>query len=257
MHSPVDQKIYDKEYYLKINDGWREFGEGKLSPRFITAIRHTGVTDFSGKNILDIGFGRGELLVHLAKQGANCFGIDYSDASIRIAKKFAEENKASVDLRKMEVGAIKFGEKFFDAVFMLDVVEHLTDEELEKCFSRVSEILADGGVFVIHTMPNRFTALPFYFVSKVTNAKRGINEHVHINEQTPFSLGRKLIEKFDAKITMAHDRSYFKNTQFYAKHRARIKPFVDLFLTHDFSKIPVLNLALASEIWAVARKKNA
>ncbi|MDO8625375.1 MAG: hypothetical protein Q7R47_04805, partial [Candidatus Diapherotrites archaeon] len=100
----------------------------------------------------------------------------------------------------------------------------------------------------------RFLAVPFYALSRLTRTPRGVNEQAHINEQTPFSL-RKKLAAFDVKITLAHRSDYFKSTQFYARHRGRIKPLVDVFLVHDFSKIPVLNNFLAAEIWAISRKK--
>ncbi|GEM_PF-741541 len=250
----VDSSVYDKDYYLKINDGWREFEQGKLPERLRKAIAFAG-TRFNGKKILDIGFGRGELLIHLAKQGAQCFGIDYSKASVEIATQYAKEQKVQVSFLQQEVKNMDFPQGFFDVVFMLDVVEHLTDEQLEKCLDSIEHSLSKDGVVVIHTMPNKFLAVPFYLVSKLTKTKRGVNQEAHVNEQTPFSLKKKL-QKFNTQIIMDHEKNYFKNTQFYATHRTKIKPLVDLFLVHDFSKIPVLNLFLAAEIWVVCRKKK-
>ncbi|MCR4368731.1 MAG: class I SAM-dependent methyltransferase, partial [archaeon] len=205
-----------------------------------------------GKNVLDIGFGRGEILIHLAKKGANAYGADYSQASVAIAKDAAKKAGVKVKFERKEVTELDYPENFFDAVFMLDVVEHLTDAQLEKCFASVRKSLTKNGVFVIHTMPNKFLAIPFYAVSKITHTKRGVNEEVHINEQTPSSLKSRL-KGYDVEIQMAHEKNYFKNTQFYAAHRRLIKPFVDIFLAHDFSKLPVLKYFLASEIWACAR----
>ncbi len=254
MVAEVDSKAYDSKYFETVCDGWREFKEGKIGERLEKAAR-LAKTDFSGKRVLDIGFGRGELLIALAKKGAFCVGIDYAEAGVEIARKAAKAQKVSVQFERKSVTEFDFEPDSFDVVFMLDIVEHLTDEQLQICFEKVRKVLAPGGVFVVHTMPNRFLAAPFYFVSAVTKTKRGVNEEVHINEQTPFSLRGKLSD-FDVDIFLAHQKNYFKNTQFYASHRKAIRPFVDVFLTHDFSKIPLLNNFLAAEIWAVCRKKN-
>lgn len=247
----IDANVYSKEYFLKINDGWGEFGEGKLGLRFLKAISLANM-EFSGKNVLDIGFGRGELLVYLAKR-AKCYGIDYSKASVEIATKVAKKNKIKINLEQKDIAELDFPKGYFDAIFMLDIVEHLTDEQLKICFDKVFKILSPKGVFIVHTMPNKFLASPFYLLSKLTGTERGINKEVHINEQTPFSLKNKL-KHFNTKIFLAHEKNYFKNTQFYAKHRTVIKPFIDFFLIHDFSKIPILNNFLAAEIWAVCKK---
>lgn len=249
----VKESEYDREYFEHVCDGWREFEKGEIGERLKKAVSFAG-NDFSGKKVLDIGFGRGELLIYLAKRGAICFGIDYSTASIQIAAEAAEKNKVKVEFTQKSVTEMDFPENFFDAVFMLDVVEHLTDEQLAVCFESVRKSLSPNGVFVVHTMPNRFLALPFYWVSNITKSQRGINEKVHINEQTPGSL-RKKLHAFDTRISLAHQPNYFKNTVFYATHKKFIRPFVDVFLCHDFSRVPFLDQFLSSEIWAIARKR--
>ena len=123
----VSSSEYDSDYYMHINEGWDEFGKGKISPRLMTAIKESGL-DFKGKKVLDIGCGRGELCASLSKLGAKCVGIDYSDSAIKIAKK--SFGKKAV-FQKMDCTKISFKNNSFDAVFMMDIVEHLTQEQLE------------------------------------------------------------------------------------------------------------------------------
>jgi 2-polyprenyl-3-methyl-5-hydroxy-6-metoxy-1,4-benzoquinol methylase len=245
----VSSLEYDSNYYLHVNDGWSEFGDGKLSVRMVTAINEAGI-DFKGKKVLDIGCGRGELCDFLSKKGAECVGIDYSSSAIKIAK--SNFGKKSV-FKKMDCTKMDFQKKSFDAVFMMDIVEHLTPEQLEKTISLVYSFLKPGGFLMLHTMPNAFLAKPFYLVCKITGTKRGVNEKVHINEQTIFSL-KKLLGKFENRFFFAHQKNYFKYTSFYASHKKLIRPLVDVFLVHDFSKIPFLNIFLASEIFSISKK---
>ncbi len=252
----VDSKEYSEEYFLSINHGWMDFSTGKLSDFYLKALSFSGLKNLKGKKILDIGFGRGELLVHCSLLGSESHGVDYSSAGVKMASDYALKKKAKIFLQKKDVKEMKFPENYFDAIFMLDIIEHLTPEQLSIAFSKAYKYLKPEGVLVIHTMPNKFLAVPFYFVSKLLGVKRGYNEHVHINEQTPFSLSSELSKiGFKTKIKLCHDKTYFKNTNFYAQKKKIIKFFVDIFLVHDFSKIPFFNNFLASEIWAIASKK--
>ncbi|MBU1991998.1 methyltransferase domain-containing protein [Patescibacteria group bacterium] len=48
--------------------------------------------DVTGKKVLEIGCGNGELSVWMAKNGADVFGVDISDESIKIAERRSAEN---------------------------------------------------------------------------------------------------------------------------------------------------------------------
>ena len=61
------------------------FAKEKTAPKFIYAINISGLTD--GDSVLDIGCGRGDLMIALAHKGANVTGIDYSKDALEIAKK--------------------------------------------------------------------------------------------------------------------------------------------------------------------------
>jgi len=248
----VNSSQYDEKYYSNVNEGWKEFAQGKVSKRLIKAVELSG-KDFKGRNVLDIGCGRGELCSHLAKLGAKCVGIDYSAAAVKIAKK-AFKGKG-IDFLRMDCTKLAFPDESFDAVFMMDIVEHLTPKQLGLAVEEARRIIQPGGQLIIHTMPNAFLAKPFYLLCKVTGTKRGVNETVHINEQTTFSL-KQLLKNFDTKIFLAHDKDYFKNTVFYSKFRTKARPLLELLFQHDFSKTPILKVFIASEIFVVARKPS-
>jgi cyclopropane fatty-acyl-phospholipid synthase-like methyltransferase len=48
---------------------------------------------------------------------------------------------------------MNFKKESFDRIFLTDVVEHLTDEELENVFNICLRLLRDNGKVIIHTAP--------------------------------------------------------------------------------------------------------
>ena len=83
------KQFYDDEYYLKKVEGHKEFltGELHLKKKYLIDLINA-----EEKRILDIGFGRGEMLQECFKRGASLYvGIDYSEVALRIAKKHCRE----------------------------------------------------------------------------------------------------------------------------------------------------------------------
>ncbi len=156
----VEPDIYTDDYYLTNCHGYEDFvisGGRKVGPRFIKALSLAG--DLSGKRVLDVGCGRGELILQSAMRGAEAWGIDYAQAAVDIA----ERALAGVDpalrerthVQPMDVKALEFEDALFDVVFMMDVVEHLYPHELAAAFAELHRTIKPGGMLVMHTSPNK------------------------------------------------------------------------------------------------------
>ena len=94
----VDPEVYDKKYF-ESSDGAHYFAKEKTAPKFIYAINISGLTD--GDSVLDIGCGRGDLMIALAHKGANVTGIDYSKDALEIAKKAISKKTGARGLRSI------------------------------------------------------------------------------------------------------------------------------------------------------------
>lgn len=108
-----------------------------------------------GAMILDIGCGRGELIFKALEQGCKmAVGIDYSeDALVAAARLAANSSHKNFQFKAMDATQLDFADNFFDAIFMADIVEHLTDEQLTKALQEVRRVLKPGGWFILHTEP--------------------------------------------------------------------------------------------------------
>jgi 2-polyprenyl-3-methyl-5-hydroxy-6-metoxy-1,4-benzoquinol methylase len=158
----VNAKEYDSAW-IEETWGWDtpdEFirSQGRnLRPRIRYALKIANLR--KGSRILDIGCGRGEVVLHCARQGMQAVGVDYSIDAISIAEEAKATHKTD-EKKRMEficddVENIVFNEPF-DCIFMLDVVEHLYDWELLKLFKICSSLLKPTGILVIHTLPNKW-----------------------------------------------------------------------------------------------------
>jgi ubiquinone/menaquinone biosynthesis C-methylase UbiE len=200
--------LYDERYY-SLCEGYEEYaGEDGLglSARLETALGLAGVE--AGIWVLDLGCGRGEVVVRCAGLGAWAWGMDYSPVAARIARETLSRLGGQVEERAAtQVGNVKalpFRDSAFDRVLMLDLAEHLYPWELEQALAEAWRVLKDGGRLVVHTMPNRWYYRFGYPLFRSLNRLRGrrlpsnprarteYNVQVHVNEQDVWRLRASL-----------------------------------------------------------------
>jgi SAM-dependent methyltransferase len=172
----VEPDVYTDDYYLTNCHGFEDFvisNGRKVGPRFIKALSLAG--DLRGKRVLDVGSGRGELVIQSAMRGADAYGIDYAQAAVDIANGALSSLDADIHgrthIQQMDVKALQFEDGFFDVVFMMDVVEHLYPHELSAAFDELRRTIRPGGLLVMHTSPNKIFESVVY-----PNYSRRINQ---------------------------------------------------------------------------------
>jgi 2-polyprenyl-3-methyl-5-hydroxy-6-metoxy-1,4-benzoquinol methylase len=101
--------------------------------------------------ILDYGCGTGFLTMHLLKQQANVYCTDVSENSVNLVnKKYADHKNFKGALLLNDL--IK-SEKKFDVLFVVEVIEHLSDQHLEQLLKNIRSLLKANGI-AIFTTPN-------------------------------------------------------------------------------------------------------
>jgi ubiquinone/menaquinone biosynthesis C-methylase UbiE len=209
---PVPSNRYDEVYFRTACEGYDEFNasEGEqLSRRLASAFALAEVS--AGMRVLDVGCGRGEILRHAARLGADAIGIDYAEVAVRMSRQVIEPLEG-VAPGKVAVGLadakkLPFRDQSFDRVLMFDVVEHLHPWELDHALAEVRRVLKPDGRFIVHTAPNvwydryayplvrRIRSLMGQGAAYPKNPREflvAVNEHVHVNEQSMWSLRRTL-----------------------------------------------------------------
>ncbi|MBN1658750.1 MAG: methyltransferase domain-containing protein [Anaerolineae bacterium] len=207
VQEPVPAELYDSDYFRDV-EGYETFARSRgatASTRVQAALNVAEIEP--GQRVLDIGCGRGEVLVQSAMHhAALAVGVDYATASVEIARRtVAEHGLAGVaHVSQANCKTLPFPDDYFDRVFMLDLVEHLHPWELDETVTQVRRVLKPGGRCIIHTMPNlwyyRF-GYPLYRAVKRSQGeelpadpRQRFRYHaaMHVNEQDIVRLRRTL-----------------------------------------------------------------
>ncbi len=154
----VSPAAYTREYFLSEVEGHADFaatGGRDVGPRFARALALAQVTP--GERVLDVGCGRGEILVQAALAGSTGIGIDYAPVAVALAAGALRAARAAPPGGVALASGLRlpFQAASFDAVFLLDVVEHLSPRELPEALRQAARVLRPGGRLVVHTSPNR------------------------------------------------------------------------------------------------------
>lgn len=212
--------MYDEEYFGLKQPQLVDFQSYDEEPWYFEAIKELGVVE--GKAVLDIGCGAGKAMQLI--KGASVIGIDIARFAVNIASQFGASLVASA-------AALPFKDDTFEGVLMVDIVEHLLDQELLRALKEAHRVLKKGGRIVVHTQPNGLFGRPFYFFNR-----RRLRETGHINALPPWKL-KSLLEK-----------SYFPIQRFYVKDFILVRRLEKSFKSETFKQF------LGNRIIAVGQK---
>jgi 2-polyprenyl-3-methyl-5-hydroxy-6-metoxy-1,4-benzoquinol methylase len=153
------RSAFTASYYLRECGGFEEYKRDKgLS---LGDLRLRAVADLAELapigRALDLGCGRGELSVHLARSGHEVTAVDYSESAVLLAQAAVENAVAASSLRInfhcADVNDVDLS-GHYDVVVASDLIEHLMPAELDRLYARIASHLSPDGLFVIHTFPN-------------------------------------------------------------------------------------------------------
>lgn len=262
----LDPKIYDKNYYLSVCLGNEEFTKSqgkKLHPRIKLLIKKLKLTKHM--TVLDIGCGRGDVILHVASKVEKAYGIDYSKDAISLAtsalKRFPINIRKTTEFSVMNIKKLHFPSNTFDLIICIDVFEHLYKEEVEIAMKEIKRVLKPGGVLFVHTGTNKilndyiYKYYTYYMNLILTWADKKIKnvsydplpkdprtkeeKEQHINEPTYFYLSSLFKRfKFDGNIECEIG---------YIKEKKQGKTFLYNFLIafYPLSKLFPLNTLFA------------
>jgi cyclopropane fatty-acyl-phospholipid synthase-like methyltransferase len=178
-------------------------------------------------NLLDIGCGRGELVIYHALEGGKSTGIDFSLDAITLAREKADQLGAECKFINQSFEEIDESISY-DKIISLDFIEHISAEEGKLFFRKCYKILNPGGRLVIYTFPNTIRRKYGYKLIRLLGFLKGkpvserepdtIDDHYksyHLNEQNYFSLKKNVREAGFKKVRIEYfdpstKESFFK-----------------------------------------------
>ncbi len=100
---------------------------------------------------LDYGFGTGENLIFLSKEGHKMFGIETSNTVIKLVKKKLKKNKVKSNLKLLKnEKKLPFKKNFFDNIVCVSVLSMLkTKKNVEHLLKEFKRVLKKNGNLII------------------------------------------------------------------------------------------------------------
>jgi 2-polyprenyl-6-hydroxyphenyl methylase/3-demethylubiquinone-9 3-methyltransferase len=132
----------------------------KLNPARLAYIRdrlagHFGrdvkaARPLAGLSILDVGCGGGLVCEPLTRLGARLTGIDATERNLGVARAHAAQVGLAIDYRAASVEGLAAEGAVFDAVLVLEVVEHVPD--IRRFVADYCALARPGGALVFATL---------------------------------------------------------------------------------------------------------
>lgn len=111
---------------------------------FIHAVAQ--FTRYRGLRVLEIGVGAGSDHLQWARAGADCYGIDLTDAAIETTRQRLALYGFSSQLQRHDAETLPFADGFFDIVYSWGVIHH--SQRPEAIIAEIQRVLKAGGMFI-------------------------------------------------------------------------------------------------------------
>lgn len=127
--------------------GWRESDLGSITEALEDRLLHKLLGDVSGKRVLEVGCGEGELTANLQERGALVTAVDPSWSMLKAARDRLGNSGRPLGLVQAKGEQLPFASSSFDVVLAKTVLCFVGDGQ--PFVSDMARVLRPGGRFVI------------------------------------------------------------------------------------------------------------
>jgi O-antigen chain-terminating methyltransferase len=165
-NTPEDLKtdLLDDAAYNLYEDAWRGSVKsvGAAQDEYVEILLpYLDFLPAKHRIVLDVGFGRGELLQALANKGIRVIGVDINRVSVAAAR----EAGLQVEQADANTFLAAQSDNTLGAIVALQVLEHFTSPALRAFLDLAYSKLAPGGVALLETLnPGAFASYRWFFM---------------------------------------------------------------------------------------------
>ena len=230
--------LYTETYFMESATGHDEFRlfKGKfeqLIDKFRMIVRLLDLSQ--SDSFIDIGCGRGEMVIYHSLTGGKSTGVDFSEEAIKLARTKAAELNAPCEFLISSFENID-NSYSADKIVSIDFIEHISAGEGRLFFSKCFALLNPGGRLVVYTYPNTIRRKYGYSLIRMMSILKGkplpvkepdtVSDHYkqyHLNEQSYFTLRRSAreagfkkvrVQYFDPSVSDSALKKILLNTPF-------------------------------------------
>lgn len=127
--------------------GWRESDLGSITEALEDRLLYRLLGDVSGKRVLEVGCGEGELAASLRERSGLVTAVDPSWSMLKAAQERLGNSDSDVDLVQAKGEQLPFASSSFDVVLAKTVLCFVGDGQ--PFVSEMARVLRPGGRFVI------------------------------------------------------------------------------------------------------------
>ncbi len=260
----IPAERYTRDYFLSEQcDGFHEFQEhhglSYVKQRLVERI-----AAIAGERVLEIGCGRGEVLLACTERQARTFGVDYARDAIVLTRETCD---GRARLAQADATALPFGPGSFRKVFLGDVLEHLTRRQADAMLSEVYRVLEPGGRLVLHTSPNVYfmhLVLPGLIPALVLVGRRALARRLlrqyeaswgfHAREYSEGRLRRLFRTSLFDHVTVHVDRDVLRGGR--SEYTASLQSSALVRAIAFLAARPPLLWVFGNDLWVVADKRS-
>ena len=158
----MESQVVNNEIYHELGERWYKAkddpiallrAESRARNGWIGSQLHNHFSQASVR-ILDVGCGAGFLANNLAQQGFQVTGLDASESSLAVARRY--DATGTVIYQTGDAYELPYADESFEAVCAMDFLEHI--EKPDQVITEIARVLKPDGLFFFHTFNRNFLA---------------------------------------------------------------------------------------------------
>lgn len=140
-------------------DSWDDLWRSRKRLYVYRNVLHTAeqyLGGLAGKDVLEVGCGRGATLLEFACRGANVVGLDYSAEALSVCRALESQCdlKGHATFVNGDAAQLPFPAESFDLVFSVGLIEHFRDPL--RLIAEQKRVARKGG-FVLVQVPQKYS----------------------------------------------------------------------------------------------------